>query len=245
MNKVCVSLSGGVDSMVLLHTIVYEGIQNVSAIHINYNNRDTCNSEVQFVQDYCDKLGVELFVKHITEMNRKRDSSRKEYEALTREIRFEEYRKQNCPILLGHNYEDTVENIISNIASKKNYHNLRGMNHETTERGVLIRRPFLEISKKDIYKYAEEHGIPHLTDSTPKWSRRGKLRDHVIPALETCEPNFIKGLLQIANDLEQNISFIQDHPESVTLPTNFVNVKNALYTISNKTVHDYVRRVKN
>lgn len=212
-NKLCISLSGGVDSMVLLHCLKnyqnrthgYKTVHHfdVSAVHINYNNRDTCNEEVEFVENFCKKLNVPIQVRHITEMTRQRDSTRQEYEEFTRSIRFSMYKQQECPILLGHNYEDTIENLISNIASKRKYYNLKGMKDEIIERDVLILRPLLNISKKDIYNYAETHGIPHLPDSTPKWSRRGKLRDHIIPVLEEYEPNFIKGLENLANILNK------------------------------------------
>lgn len=244
--KVCVSISGGVDSNVLLHKLVAANTQcncQITAVHINYNNRDTCNDEVKFVEGFCKQMGVSLRVRHITEITRQRDAFRKEYEELTREIRFAEYAKENCPVLLGHNYDDTVENIISNIASRKNHHNLRGMTDRCVEKGVTVLRPLLHMHKSDIYKYATINGIPHLPDSTPKWCRRGKLRDHVIPALKEHEPNFVKGLLQIAECLQQNAEHVRDNPGCVQLPSNFVNVKNALYATTNKSIDDYVRRV--
>ena len=203
-NKLCVSLSGGVDSMVLLHALKeyqvrtkgYKTVKSfdITAVHINYNNRDTCADEVTFVEDYCTRLQVPLRIRHITDVTRKRDNTRGEYEEYTRQIRFDTYTLEQCPVILGHNYEDTVENIIANIASKKKLGNLRGMTDAVTERGVTILRPFLQISKNKIYEYSRTHNIPHLPDSTPSWSRRGKLRDHIIPALDRYEPNFIKGL---------------------------------------------------
>ena len=227
--RLCVSLSGGVDSMVLLHmTSALNKIQYncvLTAVHINYNNRPTCAEEVAFVQTYCDKLGVSLQVRHITEMTRSRDANRSAYEELTRQIRFSEYMKQGCPVMLGHNYDDTIENIVSNIASCRNYHNLAGMSLTSTERNVTILRPLLNMKKTDIYEYAGAHDIAHLEDSTPKWSRRGKLRDHLIPALELCEPNFVKGLTKIAADLAENCRLIEQHPSLVSLPPSFLNLK--------------------
>ena len=243
--KICVSLSGGVDSMVLLHELVTSNKNKceIIAVHINYNNRTTCDEEVKFVERYCEALCVRLYVKHITEMTRSRDSNRKEYEEYTRRLRFEEYKRHECPVLLGHNYEDTIENIISNISSKKNYHNLKGMKYETDERGVTILRPYLKKSKDDIYKYARENSIPHLEDSTPKWSRRGKLRDSVIPTLEKHEPNFFKGLIDIVTCLDENKEFIARNPDCVKLPSNFLNMKNALYCISNKTIEHEIKKI--
>ena len=228
-NKLCVSLSGGVDSMVLLHmaTVINNKLNKctITAVHINYNNRTTCSEEVAFVQQYCDSLDVSLHVRHITEMTRSRDTNRSLYEETTRKIRFDEYLKQGSPVMLGHNYDDTIENIISNIASCRNYHNLAGMSLTSTERNVTVLRPFLDMTKADIYEYARMNDIAHLEDSTPKWSRRGKLRDHLMPALDHCEPNFIKGLTKIAADLAVNCKLIEQRPTLVSLPPTFLNLK--------------------
>ena len=239
-DKLCISLSGGVDSMVLLHKLKYDPkfvvkTKELTAVHINYNNRPSCSKEVEFVKEYCNTHGVELFIEDISHITRTRDGKRAAYEEETRKIRFSAYVKQKCPVLLGHNYEDTVENIISNISSKKNLHDLKGMSFRSCEKDVEILRPMLETSKADIYEYAYKHSIPHLEDSTPKWSRRGKLRDHVIPTLETFEPDFIKGLITLTNNLQQNFEFIQKHPNAVELPKNFLNVKQRMYA-SNKSI---------
>ena len=221
--KLCVSLSGGVDSMVLLYCLKmyqtktehYKSIVNFNlcAVHINYNNRPTCDEEVKFVQEFCDYLKVDLEIRNITELKREKNNSRNKYEELTRNIRFDLYKTQNCPILLAHNYEDSVENLIANIASKRKYYNLKGMTENCTEKDVCVLRPFLKVSKKHIYEYANKYNITHLPDSTPKWSRRGKLRDHIIPTLEAYEPNLIKGLEEISSILAELKSFKLAHQE--------------------------------
>ena len=237
-DKYCVSLSGGVDSMVLLHVLSgFSKDAKLCAVHVNYNNRPDTLSEVSFVQSFCDSLGVTLHVLNITDMVRTRDHTRSLYEEHTRKLRFDEYAKHKCPVLLGHNYEDTLENIISNISSLKNYDNLKKMTYVSTERDVCIVRPFLDISKATIYEYAKHHNIPHLPDSTPKWSRRGQLRDHVIPTLLHYEPNFLKNLERLAYDVQQNYAHIRDNPDSMVLPNNFLNIKQK---VTNKQISAYV-----
>lgn len=222
-DKICVSLSGGVDSMVLItalskyrdETRHYKTVKQfeLTAVHINYNNRETCDEEVRFVQWYCELIGVPLTIRHITEMTRARDDTRHEYETFTKKIRYEEYEKQCCPILLGHNYEDTIENILANVASRKKYENLKGMQPLTIQGNVIVMRPLLNVSKIDIYAYAEEHGIPHLPDSTPEWSRRGKLRDHVIPVLQHHEPQLLKGLVALS-EYVADVHTLRDQKQS-------------------------------
>jgi len=232
VGKFCVSLSGGVDSMCLLHalhSLLKENTHclDITALHINYNNRDNTDNEVSFVQNFCDKLSIKLNVLHILDIKRTKQH-RAKYEEYTRKLRFEAYSKENCPIFLGHNFDDTVENIISNISSCKKYENLKGMSKISHERNVQTLRPFLDIPKSQIYAYADTHNIPHLQDSTPKWSRRGKLRDHVIPCLMEHEPNFVSGLLSLCKDLAQNYTFIQQNPNSLSLPPNILNAKQYL-----------------
>ena len=113
---------------------------------------------------------------------------------MTQKIRFEEYKKMGCPIVLGHNKNDCVENIITNISSRKNYDNLKGMKQISKINDVDIVRPILNIGKKEIKDFAKTNKIPFLEDSTPKWSRRGKLRDLLIPKLNEVEPGFLTGL---------------------------------------------------
>ena len=123
--------------------------------------------------------------------------------------------------------------MISNISSLRGLHNLKGMTPKIIERDVIILRPFLKTSKQSIYDCATLHEIPHLEDSTPKWSRRGKLRDHIIPAIQEHEPNFFAGLHIITQCLQENFMHIQNDPNSIQLPRNFLNLKHA---ITNKAI---------
>ena len=58
---------------------------------------------------------------------------------------------------------------------------------------------FISTFKKDLYDFAKMALIPHLVDSTPKWSQRGMIRDIVIPALNTWNVNFLDNLLKFVN----------------------------------------------
>jgi len=210
-DKLTVSISGGVDSMVLsLCAYVYcvENNIQLDLIHIQYNNRDCCDKEVKFLYEWTSVIGAtNLHVRNINELKRRRETEWRElYENITREFRFHAYSLVGGMILLGHNYEDTVENIITNIASQSHTDNLKGMKYLTRENDIDICRPFLDISKKDIIEFAHCFNIPYLQDSTPSWSKRGQIRDSIIPILDKFDNNFIKGLY----DLSSAISFYKN-----------------------------------
>lgn len=128
-------------------------------------------------------------------MKRIRNSSlRTVYEDVTRKIRFAFYRHFDCPIILGHNQDDCFENVFSNLGKQIHYENLFGMQEVGEEQGVQILRPMLEIPKKRILAFADKNGIPHLYDSTPAWSRRGQMRDTLIPGIQTFDSQILVGL---------------------------------------------------
>lgn len=182
LNNICVSLSGGVDSMVLTHAL--SNLQkripfSLSAFHLNYNNRKESVIEKEMIIRYCEKLGVKLYTFDIIHIKR-RDVNRLDYETLTHNIRFFCYRMIGYPIVLGHIFEDGIENIFTNISTNKHMFNLKKIDVYSLNEGVDILRPFINIKKQDIYDYAEYVGIPHTLNSTPEWSNRGKFRTKFI-----------------------------------------------------------------
>ena len=117
-NKFVVSLSGGVDSMVLITIIHYLGY-DVVGTHINYNNRDETLEEQRFLENWCQYNNIKLYTKVITHITRA-NSKRSNYEFETKNIRFQFYKevldRENADtILLGHHKDDIIENIFANV----------------------------------------------------------------------------------------------------------------------------------
>ena len=178
-----ISLSGGVDSMVMLAVAVRANIP-VQAVHIIYGNRDVATQEASFLAEYCRRLGVPFWV-YPVEWLRRSDTEREFYESMTRWLRFAVYRAvaKKGRVLLGHIQDDIVENIWTNFAHGTHLENLAKMETEHVEEGVRICRPWLGVTKDLIYSYAEESGIPYLKNTTPSWSNRGKFRESFHPAV--------------------------------------------------------------
>jgi tRNA(Ile)-lysidine synthetase-like protein len=172
---ITISLSGGVDSMLMTALLRKNGV-DVVAVHIVYGNRAESAEECKFIETYCHKLEVPLYIYSIKWLRRE-FTERAFYETMTREIRFDVYKSIGRPVLLGHIQDDVIENIWTNLAKGNNLDNLAKFTIETFESGVKIIRPWLKINKTLIYDVAENLGIPYLKNSTPTWSNRGKFRD--------------------------------------------------------------------
>jgi tRNA(Ile)-lysidine synthetase-like protein len=226
---IVISISGGVDSMVssyILSQLAKKNRLYIIAVMINYNNRDESIIEVEFVKRWCKIINIDLYVRHIDNYKRVKDDSRSDYEKITRKIRFDMYRRFRSPIVLGHNMDDCVENIFTNLR-KGRLANLRGMTEFVTDSECLLVRPMLNIKKSDIIKFAQEHQIPYLQDSTPKWSDRGKMRDVLIPNINSFDPNIITGLLLLA-DTTMKTNTIIDSSVFVPFYDNRIETENKI-----------------
>ena len=207
------SVSGGKDSMALataLKRLQEKHNYVLSAVHINYRNRDTSNAEEYLVTRYvAETLSIPLYVRRIDEIQRSRTSADREfYEKLTKEIRFRTYREviatfPTIPayVVLGHNHDDTVENIVTNIVKKRSYENLLGMKTLSTQQGVQLLRPLLTLPKTQIEDYNEKTSTPFTYDSTPSWSDRGRIRDALVPAMTDFTPALLTGLTHLSKTL--------------------------------------------
>jgi tRNA(Ile)-lysidine synthetase-like protein len=222
---IIISLSGGVDSMVASYIAsqLYPK-DKISFAHINYANRETSHKEAHFVQQWASHLNIPLYTRTIIEINRNNCMDlidlRSTYESYTKRVRYNLYTNITQPstahVILGHNQDDCFENILTNITSSQKYDNLIGMTPITIHSNNLtFHRPFLNISKQHIINFAKQHNIPYLYDSTPKWSQRGKIRDIIVPTLNTwnssCIPAFFKlaahleSLSQVSNSITNSI----------------------------------------
>jgi len=108
--------------------------------------------------------------------------------------------------LLGHNRDDTFENLFANINRRQHYDELRGMTPISEERGVTTWRPLLAIDKSLIYEAASVLELPHLADSTDPTCQRGLFRDSWLPVVREQQPLLLPGLEALAD----HVSFLTD-----------------------------------
>lgn len=206
-NKYVVSLSGGVDSMVLTSILHYLD-KTVIGIHINYNNRPETYKEKEFLENWCEYNDIKLYCMDILDIQR-RDSKRSDYEEYTKKIRFDMYKQvletENCDsVLLAHHKDDIVENIFTNVCRARSLFNLGVLKKESVIDDVTIERPLLDLYKKCIVDYANKHDISYFKDTTPKWSVRGCYREKIDPSVQYAFGNQVKNnLLSVETELKE------------------------------------------
>ncbi len=243
LRPIIVSLSGGVDSMVCLYMIKHAFPNaNISAVHINYDNRVQCKQEVLFLKDWCFNLDVPLHVRKIREIHREQCMKfelRELYESYTRDVRYSTYKSIHgkehiAQVILGHNKDDCLENIMTNISHKNKYDNLCGMLTKSSQDNVEFLRPLLYTTKDDIVAFAKLRGIPFLPNSTPTWSQRGQIRNDLVPCLDKWDTQFIPSLFSL-NDTMASL-----YKVLLSLVTQFIDrgTKSNNYFISHVDISD-------
>lgn len=227
---IILSISGGVDSMVCSY-LLRDKIK--ACVHINYSNRTTSDEEAKFVKWWCKQLNVPCYVRKIHEIKRsqcKQIGIRDVYEEYTRKVRFKCYEQmgENALIVLGHNKDDVLENIFTNISKMCKFDNLNGMEKESCNNGINFWRPLLDVTKNDIIQFAKDNAIPFLPNSTPSWSQRGQIRASIVPTIQAWDSNFISSVYKLSHVMQDMHQYI--HQSCTTI------IQNAIYH-DNKNQH--------
>jgi len=179
--KVCCLVSGGADSTCLWHTLRELGYA-VSALHVNHRLRgEESESDAAFCRDV---LGAE-----IVELD-----GRGLGEAELREQRYSPVRDRLRAT--GHTASDQVETILYRLAS-------RG-----TAAGIEPRRadgvvhPLLTVWRPETQAYCEEEGLPYRIDSSNAGTKRGLIRDEILPLLRRLHPAADENILRALDTRE-------------------------------------------
>ena len=187
---VLAAVSGGVDSMCLLHFLRAQGYE-VFCAHFNHHLRgEEAAHDEEFVRAWCEKEGVPFYAGSGDVRAHARTSGKSEEEA-ARDLRYaflrETAKKLNAQLTLAHHADDNAETVLLNLVRGTDLRGLCGMQ---PKQGDLI-RPFLEQTRAELTAYARSHNIPHVEDRTnadPNAAARNYLRLEILPRLQTLNP---------------------------------------------------------
>jgi len=198
-------VSGGADSVALLHAAVRGKIPSVVA-HCNFGLRgDESDRDEMFVRSLCHSLGVECRVRRFPtlEFCRRYGLS---VEMGCRRLRYAWFRSLRSSldlkrIVVAHNADDDTETMLLNLLRGTGINGLTGMCPDTGE----ILRPLLGFSRADILEYLQTIGATHITDSSNLSVdyKRNFLRNEILPALRTRWPGLDKTLARTRSHLRQ------------------------------------------
>lgn len=188
--RVLLTVSGGLDSMVMCH--LFSAVRYPFAIaHCNFQLRgEEANGDEALVKTLADAYGVTVLTKRF---DTKAYAAEKglSIQLAARELRytwFEELRQEHKldNIATAHHLNDNIETILFNLTKGTGIRGLRGI---PVKQGKII-RPMLFASREEIEAYAKEHNIAYREDSSNASDKytRNKIRHHIIPLLKEINP---------------------------------------------------------
>ena len=206
-NKYALAVSGGVDSMVMLHKFATALPRpNFYVVTVNHGIRAEADSDCKFVADYCQKLGVECRVANV-DVPTYCAENKVSIETGARILRYQVFDSLDCDfVCLAHNADDNAETVLMHILRGSGAKGASGIRQTN---GKYF-RPLLDLTRKQIEQYATEHGVPHVTDSTNddvKYTRNF-IRHKVMPLLEQLYPSAKANVLRFASSIKADDEFI-------------------------------------
>ena len=226
---VLIGLSGGADSVMLLHFLLEYRRRNggfpILAVHINHMIRGCeADADEAFSRSLCEELGVE-FISYSIDIPTMAKSCGKSLEEVARNARYSKFsdiisgRKDISAISVAHNADDNLETGLLNI--------FRGAGTRGAAGIPVIRdnifRPLIKVKKADIISALNECSIGFVTDSTNAEIeyKRNKIRHIIVPALYgICDDPIamasrFSANLRLDDDFinREAERFVSDHPE--------------------------------
>ena len=214
--RVAVALSGGMDSMALLHYALNNannlGIE-VVAINVEHGIRgEESISDTNFVKDYCAKNDIPLFcyaVDSVKVAKEQKLSIEQSARKLRYECFFDAIAKGKCDkVATAHHQSDNAESILFNILRGTGIKGARGIEPNYNDK---IIRPMLGVQKGDVQEYVNKNGIPFVTDKTnfDDDYTRNFLRLNVIPKIKEVFPEMEQSLTRFAEICALDDDFMQ------------------------------------
>lgn len=186
---IVIGLSGGADSVSLLHLLIVLGERfniSVTAAHLNHMLRGKeADSDERFVTELCKSLNIPLMTEKI-DCKKAAKQSKQGIEECAREQRYELFERAAqkfgaSKIATAHTANDNFETVLLNITRGSA---LKGIGGIVPIRGNII-RPIIECTRDEVLQYCRENALSYVTDSTNFCDdySRNRIRNRVIPEL--------------------------------------------------------------
>lgn len=209
-SKIILGISGGPDSVALLHLLMEGGFEPI-LVHINYHLR---GRESDLDQKFVEKLAM----KHHLQLEILETYAKKlpgNLEENCRNIRYEFFEQvrrvsKSELILTAHQLDDQIETFLFNLSRGSSLQGFLGMAEFNPKRHLL--RPLLQIPKSTILSYLKSQKIPYRLDKSNqnlKFSRN-LIRHKILPVFEKINPNFRSTMASSMASLRENLESSQN-----------------------------------
>lgn len=209
-DKILLTVSGGVDSMVMMALTAAAGYR-FGVAHCNFQLRGAESDEDELlVENEARRYGVEYYNKRF-DTTAEMEATGESMEMAARRLRYAWFKELSqehgyTVIAIAHHINDSIETFFINMLRGTG---LRGFTGITTQVGHIV-RPMMFATRKDIHDYAVAHRIPFREDSSNRSTKylRNKVRLGLVPMLKEINPQFTTIMRRNIARLSQAQDFI-------------------------------------
>jgi len=206
------AVSGGMDSMVLLH-LFQQLDYEIAVLHCNFSLRDLeSDGDAEFLNEYCENQQIPLFIKKF-DTNQFAKEAKLSIQVAARKLRYDWFyeqleEKEFGYLLTAHHLEDSLETFLINLTRGTGLEGLTGIPIQNDK----IIRPLLPFSRAEIEDYIRENNLQWREDSSNASDKyfRNKVRHAIVPVLKELNPNLLSSFQNTVQNLQQAQSLVED-----------------------------------
>ena len=214
-----VAVSGGPDSMALLHWYALRRKAfPLYALHVHHGLRPESDEEETTVRNFCADLGVPLTVYH-TDVKREKQKG-ESVESAARRLRYAFFEKEagDLPfshLATAHTADDQAETVLLHLLYGAGPQGLGGMAPRRETEAFTLIRPLINCTKSDTIEYCKLHGVPYAWDASNNdvTYTRNRIRAEVLPLLRRINPKTDDALCRAADALREQQAYVDGKAE--------------------------------
>lgn len=216
-DKIVLGVSGGPDSISMLdilRKIKEENIIQFDIVvaHINHLIREEAVEDEEYVKKYCEKNGIECYIKRI-DVQELAQNKKIGTEEAGRKARYEFFdeisqKTSSNKIAVAHNKNDKIETIIMHVLRGSGTSGLIGIEPIRDNKYI---RPLIECERKEIEEYCDNQKLEPRIDKTnfENEYKRNKIRNIVIPYIKMeFNPNIIETINRLSDVVKEEETYI-------------------------------------
>ncbi len=198
--RTLLAVSGGIDSMCMAEMFSRAG-DDFAVAHCNFHLRGSdSDGDALFVEEWARKHDVQFFRADFDTVSYVSGHG-VSIEMAARELRYRWFFQIAADngfdaVAVAHNANDNAETLILNLLRGTGSRGLRGMSSRSRKKQILLIRPLLGMSRREIEEYATKNGVKYREDRTNKENeyKRNRIRNAVFPEFEKINPSFVRTL---------------------------------------------------
>jgi tRNA(Ile)-lysidine synthase len=215
--RILLAVSGGMDSMVLVH--LFQKLKlDFALAHCNFQLRGTeSDGDENFVNQYAKHNDITCFITKFDTSNYS-EENKLSTQVAARKLRYDWFneileQEKFDYIVTAHHADDVVETFMINLSRGTGLDGLTGI---PSQNGTII-RPMLPFSRKEIEDYVSENKLKWREDSSNASDKylRNKIRHHIIPVFKEINESFLQSFQNTLQHLNQQQSLANDAVQMV------------------------------